>query len=517
LQINYIQTFYVNKGKDPFRDSFGWSSPEYHLMGWALSCLQLQKLYGNVKLYANSQAARLLIDTLQLPYSEVNLSLDNLNLIHPDLWALPKVYTYSLQEQPFLHVDGDVFIFEPFNPSLLAGELIAQNVEVATENSYILAQKEFMRQFAFFPNCIKKDFESEIPFQACNAGILGGNNVAFFHEYAAMAFEYINKNAEKLEHINVNMFNVFFEQHLFYALAKEKGMKVNVFFDELINDNGYKHLGNFHETPFHRNYLHLIGGFKRDEFTCIQMAAKLRELYPEYYERIIALFHKKNIRLSPCGFLNEPRQSQNKIDEENNSHLQRLKIAAINCPAEIEKESFQNDFDIFYRQLLSFLTSCHCGLDPQSPEYLHKRDLSSQNWYKFLFADASLLSNRIIVRCPKTEIIESSFNWAGLFNKYYRKIDYYSELKINKGEYINLVVPENTDNGFSLYDIDKIDQIILLFLSEPLSISELMVKMQDYIEDEVLQNHYDVFKNLIFTSLKQLVVKKAIQPFYDNI
>jgi len=98
--MNLIQTLYIHAGKDPFRDSFGWVAPEFHLMGWALSCLQLNKLYGNISLFANSPAANLLIDTLQLPYSRVNLSHDKFDPIHLDLWTLTKVYTHSLQEQP---------------------------------------------------------------------------------------------------------------------------------------------------------------------------------------------------------------------------------------------------------------------------------------------------------------------------------------------------------------------------------------------------------------------------------
>ena len=84
---NIIQTLYLND-KDPFHNPFGWVAPEYHLMGWALSCLQLQKLYGNITLFADSPAVRLLIDTLQLPYSQVYPTHDELSLIHPDLWAL---------------------------------------------------------------------------------------------------------------------------------------------------------------------------------------------------------------------------------------------------------------------------------------------------------------------------------------------------------------------------------------------------------------------------------------------
>jgi hypothetical protein len=48
--MNFIQTLQIGAGKDPFRDSFGWIAPEYHLMSWALSCLQLHKLYGNTTL-----------------------------------------------------------------------------------------------------------------------------------------------------------------------------------------------------------------------------------------------------------------------------------------------------------------------------------------------------------------------------------------------------------------------------------------------------------------------------------
>jgi len=295
--MNFIQTLYIESGKDPFRDSFGWAAPEYHLMGWALSCLQLNEVYGKVVLYANSQAARLLIDAMQLPYSAIHLTHDKLTLPHPALWALSKIYTYSIQEHPFLHIDGDVFLFKPLHPKLLNGELIAQNVEVATEKLYIPAQKLLMQYLEFFPPCVKKDFEGNMPIRACNAGVLGGNNLSFFRDYTDAAFDYVYKNMNILKYMNINMFNVFFEQHLFYALAREKDISVRVVFGDMIEDFGYEHLGNFHEVPFNRSYLHLIGPFKRDELTCISMAAKLRELYPDYYDRTVALFRNRNIRL----------------------------------------------------------------------------------------------------------------------------------------------------------------------------------------------------------------------------
>ena len=145
---------------------------------------------------------------------------------------------------------------------------------------------------------------------------------------------------------------------------------------------------------------------------------------------------------------------------------------------------------------------------------MHERDLAAQHWYCDLFADISGIFDKIVVRCPEAEIIESSFDWAGLFNKNYRVgVEYYSELQITEGSFYNLIVREATDNGFSLYDINELDHALLQLLSEPLSINEILLKIQIYFDDDVLRNHYEAYKNAIFSSLKELVIKKAIHPF----
>ena len=514
--MNYIQTFHIDSEKDPFRYPFGWVAPEYHMMGWALSCLQLQKVYGKVSLFANSQAARLLVDILQLPYGEVKITHDKLFFPHPDLWALPKIYTYSIQEQSFMHIDGDVFLFKPFDVNLMESDLITQNVEIETKDYYKPMKKALMANFTFLPPCVKKDFESGAPIYACNAGIIGGNNVSFFHEYASTVFEYILENGDRLKRINVNSFNVFYEQHLFYALAREKGIPVKVLIEGVIEDRGYKHLDDFHDVPFNRSYIHLLGDFKRDEFTCNRMASKLKELFPDYFERIVSLFHEKNILLSPSGFLNSSSltdsgnkdQTSKRIEEQGNSHLKRLRQVAQSGPPNIVKSLFQSEFNDFYKKLTSVITNRN-----YTDEELCKRDLAAQYWYRDLFADTSNLKNRVIVRCRETEMIESSFNWAGLFNKFWQAgAQYYTNMQINKGHFQNLIVFEATDNGFSLYDINDEDYAILRLMSDPLSVNKILLKMHVYFEDDILQNHYDDYETYILSLLKKLVKIKAIQP-----
>jgi hypothetical protein len=537
--VNFIQTLYVNNSQNPFYNGFGWVKPQYHLMSWALSCLQLNKLYGQIELFANTDAAKLLIDILDLPYEKINVTHDKLHLADEKLWALPKLYTYSLQNEPFLHLDGDVFIFEHFSESLLKSELIAQNVENATEY-YISTQKELLLNFNYFPKCVKEDFDSPIPIKAINAGILGGNNIIFFKEYADSAFEYINRNLPRLSSINVDKFNVFFEQHLFYSLAKERGIPIGLYYNDIISDNEYKFLANFHEVRCHRNYLHLLGHFKRDEFTCLQMAAKLRELYPEYYYKITRICMERNISIFHNFYYNETlanfsdfkallekaksRYQKGKVsnDLEINEFCNKIPDLSLltqtyNYYAEnqnnlFDQNNFRMDFETFTKNLSEVLqANSHL-----SDYYLYGRDIESINWYCEIFGNNTELPNKIISRCKGLSIIESEFDWGGLINKNKREgITYYLNLQLLKGQFYNLVIPEISKEKYSLFDIDDLEKLILDHLCQPLSVKNLLLEMQVYVDEDVIQNNLETYNNLIIELIKQLVVKKAICPIYE--
>ena len=79
-------------------------------------------------MYCNSEVASLLKNQLGLPYDNYYTSHDDLKIPHEKLWALPKVFTYSLQKQSFLHLDGDIFFFSKLPEELLNSSLISQNV-----------------------------------------------------------------------------------------------------------------------------------------------------------------------------------------------------------------------------------------------------------------------------------------------------------------------------------------------------------------------------------------------------
>ncbi|MGG9960283.1 DUF6734 family protein [Ferruginibacter sp. SUN106] len=541
--MKFIQTLYFNKTINPFNHHFGWAAPEYHLMGWALSCLQLKKMYGYVDLYCNSIAAELLIDKLALPYNNVYITHDNLKIADEKLWALPKVFTYGLQEEPFLHVDGDVFLFEKLPDILLKSELIAQNVEEAT-NYYLDTQNELMKYFTYFPNCVANDFNSSSPIKAVNAGVLGSNNIEFIKEYTNLAFEYIRRNVQHFSSLNVDKFNVFFEQHLFYSLAKEREIPINVLIKDTIMDNQYQHLGDFHEVPCKNNYLHLLGHYKRDEYTCRQMALKLKELYPEYYFRILSLFKRKKIAVSDAlstdlkfeslfdykTFSDKAKDNyRDSLDDAKWEHFEKVNlknqeikslnffrdyIHKIETTTNFSKQILKKDFNLFTRNLSKAINR-QLGF---KRKYLHGRDLETNSWYCQVFCDDKSIRNKIIVRCKEVDIIHSKFDWGGLLNKHTRiGVRYYELLELNIGQFYNLVVPELFGDKFSLHDIDEMEQIILEHLKEPISIEILFKQMQVYIENDIVENHLAEYENLIITMLKQLVVKKAVRPFNNKV
>jgi len=95
---------------------------------------------------------------LDLPHDNYYTSHDDLNIPHEKLWAMPKIFTCSLQKEAFIYLDGDVFFFGKLPDELLNGSLISQKIEEATDY-YLKTQNELTGNFNYFPNCIKNDFE----------------------------------------------------------------------------------------------------------------------------------------------------------------------------------------------------------------------------------------------------------------------------------------------------------------------------------------------------------------------
>ncbi len=261
-------------------------------MSWALSCLTFKKVYGAIELVTDKKGKAILIDALQLPYTEVKVVLDQLNHYPKKLWAIGKLYTYSIQNDPFIHVDGDVYIWERFDAHLEKAQLVGQHVD-GEEGHYDFALGHLKNNGIGIPGEITADLSLQGRIRATNAGIIGGRNTAFFKEYADRAFSFIDSNRSKITPSLVgSSYALIYEQLLFSVMARAKGIEVAHYIDE--GTPQLQQLTDFMRKYGTRKYVHLFGSAKTRFDRCRELELQLRTEYPEYYENVIRFINNTN-------------------------------------------------------------------------------------------------------------------------------------------------------------------------------------------------------------------------------
>jgi hypothetical protein len=258
----------------------GWLSTKFHLMGWALSAFSIQKHQSAPHLITNQQGADLLLGQLQLPYTNVSLALQTFQNPYPHCWVLKKLLAYSLQDEPFVHIDGDAFLFEPLPSHLLAAPLVAQNYEY--NHPYYLNAFQEVQAFTYLPTYLKPEPNGRI--SGVNAGIIGGQNTQFFKDLYAQVLEFLAKNQKHLAQVNSEDFNVFLEQYFFKQYATHRQEAVGYLLPDEYGYPCHYQLDRFQDLPKHCPYLHLMN-YKRNPTACEQMAQRLYLESPELHAR----------------------------------------------------------------------------------------------------------------------------------------------------------------------------------------------------------------------------------------
>jgi len=296
MKMRMVQTFWSGK-RSLMHEGFGWRHPEYHLMAWALSCLKLNEQGFPIVLYTDSEGYDVLIKKMHLPYTEAIVKYDDLPC-QACQWAYAKVETYSIQKEPFIHVDSDVFLSQPLSESILESGLVAQNKESGTAYYREMAERLLQRK-AKISDYLEEGLQKEsIP--SYNMGIFGGCDLDFIHDYCKEIFRFFgdNKMDDAEGPISNVACNVVFEQMFFAILAESKHRRVTCVLKHTMPDNGYtreefcdlQHDGK-------KAVFHIIGGHKQNATICDLIGKILIRDYPDYFEKILSLFPSCNLRL----------------------------------------------------------------------------------------------------------------------------------------------------------------------------------------------------------------------------
>ncbi|MCZ8331334.1 MAG: hypothetical protein O9282_08480 [Flavobacterium sp.] len=286
--MKIVQSFWSGNQTN-FTNNYGWHNYKYNWLSWILSCHQLVKHHKEVELYTDRFGYDILITKLQLPYTKVHVVLDDLNSYHKDLWAMAKIKTFQMQDEPFLHVDGDVFVWESLTDKFKNSNIVTQNLEITTDY-YGKMWNDISSNLNYMPTEMANYHNKRSNF-ACNMGIVGGNDINFFKEYTKISIAFVDKNRDSWSSMDGFNFNIFFEQVLFYEFAKIKNNKVDFLFEEVSEDNSYKGFGDFHIVP-NKTYLHLLGVFKRNASVCKAMEVYIMKYYSESYSKLTRLINE---------------------------------------------------------------------------------------------------------------------------------------------------------------------------------------------------------------------------------
>lgn len=279
VQTFWSKPFWEAERKKGLQQACGWCNPLYYYMSHALSCLSLRQFYDDVELYTDTAGKRLLIDELQLPYTEVHLLPEELDSYPSELWALGKVFVYRDQREPFLHVDNDVFIWQRFPDNIVQAPLVAQNYErdIAFNRANVINVMMIADNIPPYMRRMKATDEA-------NVGIFGGTDTDFIRRYADEALRFATANVDKLSRLQYHYyFNTVFEQYLLTCLAASEGREITYAFDDV--DDHFSQMVRFNRVPSPQWYIHPCGPWKWAWWVGEAVASCLHDRFPEAYRQ----------------------------------------------------------------------------------------------------------------------------------------------------------------------------------------------------------------------------------------
>lgn len=259
-----------------------WINLELYFMSWVLSCCSFKKHYSNITLYTDTIGKEVLIDILNLPYSSYSTELNSIDKYNCNFWALGKLHTYNLQKEPFIHVDGDVFIWDKLPADITDQDVIAQNEEL-NDSLYREQFNEIIKNASYMPKEISEVYLSEAKIVASNTGIFGGNDIQFINEYSKLALHFIETNHNLGKLSGISLINHFYEQYFLWAYANYKCKNVTYLLGDVSND--FDETLKFHLVPKREKYIHVVGGAKKNALACEQIIMRLKIDFPSDYQQ----------------------------------------------------------------------------------------------------------------------------------------------------------------------------------------------------------------------------------------
>ena len=278
----------------PYTASRGrcWRSPLHHFLAWGLSLRAARRHYPDTVLITDEAGKRLLTGGLGLEFGTVSTELERLREADPDWWALGKLVAYSIQDQSFVHLDTDVFLWKPLPADIAGADVFAQCPEYFQRRSG-RGVEEIGNAFTDCGSRLPDEWEWAVSRDDAivreeNCGIVGGSRVDFIRHYAQTAVGVVLKpgNAAAWSRVR-NKSNMAMEQfflsacvdfHRHHPYSPYRGIRLKYLFpswEDAANPNCSARAG----------FTHLLGDSKSNLSVSRRLEERTRRDDPQYFDR----------------------------------------------------------------------------------------------------------------------------------------------------------------------------------------------------------------------------------------
>jgi hypothetical protein len=267
--------------------NFSWRTELHHRLSWILSVESARPHFASTALVTDDAGADLLVNTLGLRFDNLSTSLKDLADDDPDWWTLGKLMAYSQQEEPFLHIDSDAYLFRPPPEHAMNAPIVAQHPEGTAHSLpwYDVDRAELAirlhgNRTIPEPWSWYRTFSSTQDAACC--GIVGGQNTDFFRRYGETVLGILRAPANRHafdEWPDKRVLNPMFEQYLLAACAAHDNLPITYLFES------HEHAANGGATLM--GFTHLMGGAKSDDDLTRRLELRVAREYPDFYERAL--------------------------------------------------------------------------------------------------------------------------------------------------------------------------------------------------------------------------------------
>lgn len=224
-----------------------------------LSVLLVKQYYNNVVLYTNDEICEI-VKNYKIPYTEINTEV--LNGVNVKTFSIPKLMVYSVQNEPYIHIDLDTFIFDKIDfhnryttySTFMEGMDVISNFNAPTfYNALKGFYKTYIKNSYFISDKLDNEFVRNISYnQIPNMSVFGGHKHELIKESSRYCLKIYNDN---IDFFDSDYYNACVIEQLFIpsAMRMISGENQHITFLFKGNPNIFNFSNEFLEYPYNVN------------------------------------------------------------------------------------------------------------------------------------------------------------------------------------------------------------------------------------------------------------------------